>query len=255
MAKLRHISVKSPDPIRAADEFVRLFGCTIMRRDVENQVAQVTDGYMFVVFAKSSDAAAGQSGTVDHFGFTVDDLAATKSKADEAGLPVAPLSAPQVAFHASQAGWRLEFRERGWDEAIASHTKLLELQVANDQTPKTLQVAIPQLVAGQDAQAWHRVCGIDELPPGGAARVEVGGQAILVANVEGAYCAMQDQCTHMPEAGRLSEGKRTDCVVECPVHLAQFDMRTGAVVTGPARRPLRTFEVKVLVSDVLVKSG
>ena len=185
MAKLRHISVKSPDPIRAADEFVRLFGCTIMRRDVENQVAQVTDGYMFVVFAKDTDAAAGQSATVDHFGFTVDDLAATKSKADAAGLPVAPLSAPQVAFHASQAGWRLEFRERGWDEAIASHTQLLELQVAQDHTPKTLQVAIPQPVAGWDTQAWHRVCGIDELPPGGAARVEVGGQAILVCRPAG----------------------------------------------------------------------
>ena len=83
--------------------------------------------------------------------------------------------------------------------------------------------------------------------------MEVCGQAILVDNVEGAYCAMQEQCTHMPQAGRLSEGKRADCVVECPVHLAQFDMRTGAVLTGPVKRPLRNFEVKVLASDVLVK--
>lgn len=255
MGKLRHISVKSPDPIQAADEFARVFGCTIMRRDVENQMAQVTDGYMFVAFAKASDADGGQSGIVDHFGFTVDNLAATKSKAVEAGLPVARQSTPQVPFHESAAGWSLEFRERGWEESIASHTELLELHVAKAQTPKTLQVAIPQPVADRDAQAWHRVCGIDELPPGGAARVEAGGQAILVANVEGAYCAMQDHCTHMPQAGRLSEGKRTGCIVDCPVHLARFDMRTGEVVTGPARRPLRTYEVKVLASDVLVKAG
>ena len=98
MGKLRHISVKSPDPIRAADEFARVFGCTIMRRDVENQVAQVTDGYMFVVISKASDADGRQSATVDHFGFTVDDLAATKSKADEAGLPVARQSTPQVGI-------------------------------------------------------------------------------------------------------------------------------------------------------------
>jgi 3-phenylpropionate/trans-cinnamate dioxygenase ferredoxin subunit len=232
-----------------------VFGCTIMRRDVENQMAQVTDGYMFVAFSKASDADGRLSGTVDHFGFTVDDLAATQSKADEAGLPVARQSTPQVPFHESMAGWSLEFRERGWDESIASHTELLELQLAQDQTPKTLHVAIPQSAAGGNAQSWHRVCGIDELPPGGAARVEVGGQAILVANVEGSYCAMQDQCTHMPQAGRLSEGKRTGCVVDCPVHLARFDMRTGEVLTGPARRPLRTYEVKVLASDVLVKSG
>lgn len=255
MAKLRHISVKSPDPIGAADEFVRVFGCTIMRRDVENQMAQVTDGYLFVAFAKATDADARQSGTVDHFGFQVDNLAATKAKAEAAGLPATPQSTPQVPFHESQEGWSLEFRERGWAEAIASHTELLELQVAQKQTPKTLQVAIPRLVADGDAQAWHRVCGVNELPPGGAARVQMGGQAILVANVEGAYCAMQDQCTHMPQAGRLSEGRRTGCMVDCPVHLARFDMRTGALVTGPARRPLRTYEVKVLASDVLVKSG
>lgn len=58
-----------------------------------------------------------------------------------------------MAFHASQAGRCLEFRERGWDEAIASDTQLLELQVAPDHTPKTLQVTIPRPVAGGDTQA------------------------------------------------------------------------------------------------------
>lgn len=73
--------------------------------------------------------------------------------------------------------------------------------------------------------------------------VDLNGTEVAVFNVAGAFHAVQNACTHA--GGPLCEGTVDGVVVTCPIHRAQFDVTSGAVVRKPAREPLQTFTVKV----------
>jgi uncharacterized protein YbjT (DUF2867 family)/nitrite reductase/ring-hydroxylating ferredoxin subunit len=80
---------------------------------------------------------------------------------------------------------------------------------------------------------------ISEVPPGSV--LLVGDVAVF--NVEGGFCATQARCTH--RQGPLSEGAIDGSTVICPLHGAQFNVWTGAVLRGPAKDPLKTYAVTV----------
>jgi uncharacterized protein YbjT (DUF2867 family)/nitrite reductase/ring-hydroxylating ferredoxin subunit len=80
---------------------------------------------------------------------------------------------------------------------------------------------------------------IGEVPPGSV--LLVGDCAVF--NIEGGFCATQAMCTH--KQGPLSEGSLDGTTVTCPLHGAQFNVWTGAVLRGPAKDPLQTYRVTV----------
>jgi len=80
---------------------------------------------------------------------------------------------------------------------------------------------------------------ISEVPPGSV--LLMGDVAIF--SVEGGFCATQARCTH--RQGPLSEGTVDGSTVTCPLHGAQFNVWTGAVLRGPAKDPLKTYSVTV----------
>ena len=80
---------------------------------------------------------------------------------------------------------------------------------------------------------------IGEVPPGSV--LLVGDCAVF--NIEGGFCATQAMCTH--RQGPLSEGSLDGTTVTCPLHGAQFNVWTGAVLRGPATDPLETYRVTV----------
>ncbi len=92
---------------------------------------------------------------------------------------------------------------------------------------------------------------VGEVPPGSVLLV---GEA-AVFNVGGGFCATQARCTH--RQGLLSEGTLDGSTVTCPLHGAQFNVWTGAVLRGPATAPLKTYSVTVDgdVGRVAVDSG
>ena len=80
---------------------------------------------------------------------------------------------------------------------------------------------------------------ISEVPPGSV--LLMGDVAVF--SVEGGFCATQARCTHMQ--GPLNEGTFDGSTVTCPLHGSQFNVRTGAVLRGPAKDPLKTYCVTV----------
>jgi nitrite reductase/ring-hydroxylating ferredoxin subunit len=80
---------------------------------------------------------------------------------------------------------------------------------------------------------------ISEVPPGSV--LLLGDVAVF--NVEGGFCATQARCTH--RQGPLSEGAVNGSTVTCPLHGAQFNVWTGAVLCGPAKDPLKTYAVTI----------
>ena len=69
------------------------------------------------------------------------------------------------------------------------------------------------------------------------------GRELAVSNIEGAYFAIDDVCTH--DGGTLGEGRLRNGRVICPRHGAAFDARTGKVLSLPAVKSVRGYAVTI----------
>lgn len=98
---------------------------------------------------------------------------------------------------------------------------------------------------------WVNVASADEIQPGQYKTIELNNVLIAVFNVDGEFHAIEDVCTH--DGGILTGGTVKGCVVTCPRHGAQFDVRTGAVLAEPAYEPVATFPVRLHEGMVQVR--
>ena len=73
--------------------------------------------------------------------------------------------------------------------------------------------------------------------------VDIDDVAIAVFNLDGAYFAIEDVCTH--DFGTLTGGCVEGGEIMCPRHGARFDIRTGEALTPPAYEPVATFPVRI----------
>ena len=96
------------------------------------------------------------------------------------------------------------------------------------------------------------VANAKDIQPSQMKAVEVNGEKVCLANVEGKYYAIGNVCTHV--GGPLAEGKLEGYEVECPWHCSRFDIRTGKVVRPPAMRSEPIYEIKVEDDNILVKN-
>jgi nitrite reductase/ring-hydroxylating ferredoxin subunit len=95
------------------------------------------------------------------------------------------------------------------------------------------------------------VAQIGDISPGAMKCVAVDRERVLVANVDGRFYAISDICGH--RNAPLSRGRLTGHVVECPLHFAQFDVRSGKLIDGPVSADVAAYEVRVDGDMVLVK--
>jgi 3-phenylpropionate/trans-cinnamate dioxygenase ferredoxin subunit len=107
--------------------------------------------------------------------------------------------------------------------------------------------------AGAPLTAALDVCSIDELPPGTVRIVHAGDLAIGVFNADGELYAIEDRCSH--DDGPLAEGEfdPDTCIVVCPRHGAEFDVRTGRPRTLPAYLPVATYPVRLVDHRVVLE--
>lgn len=98
----------------------------------------------------------------------------------------------------------------------------------------------------------ERVGNLDEIDPGTARVVEVGGQSIALCRVEdGDLYAIENRCTH--DDGPLGEGELDGDRIECPRHGALFDVTSGRAVTLPAIGKVRCYAVSVEDGQVQIE--
>lgn len=83
----------------------------------------------------------------------------------------------------------------------------------------------------------------DAVAPGSLVAVDLGGEKVTIAGVDGAYYAFSDTCTH--RGCSLADGSLTGKEVACVCHGARFDISSGEVLGGPAREALKTYAVSV----------
>jgi 3-phenylpropionate/trans-cinnamate dioxygenase ferredoxin subunit len=92
---------------------------------------------------------------------------------------------------------------------------------------------------------------LDQLETGKPVKLEKNGKTICVARVGEEVFAVNDTCSHSEAS--LSEGDVTDFKIECWLHGAEFDLRTGQALSLPATQSLETYAVIVDGNSVTVE--
>jgi len=149
--------------------------------------------------------------------------------------------APDFAPPESQPAWRQDF-PIDWPQ---------DLYVERRDFLKFMVLTSAAFTAGQlwiAAQNWYRhrsgqlpilrVAAIDQIPVGGSLTFRYPDEAepcLLVRLTVNEFVAFNQKCTHLSCAviPRPDEGS-----FFCPCHEGRFDLRTGAAIAGPPKRPL-----------------
>ena len=96
-----------------------------------------------------------------------------------------------------------------------------------------------------------KVASNDELKPNQMKLIHVGNRRIVLARTEKSYVAFDDRCTH--KGGSLAGGSMICETVQCPWHGSQFDVNSGEVKAGPAKKKINSYIVTELQGEVYLK--
>jgi Rieske Fe-S protein len=166
------------------------------------------------------------------------------------GGALAGCSTAAVPYNANEAGQA--------DQAGASATAM-----ATGASPSTMgspstadspsMAGSPSASAGTEKGAMGpKVSGTvlgtaDEIPVGGG-KIFKADKVVVTQPVKGTYLGFSAVCTHVGcIVSEVANG-----TIDCPCHGSEFKITTGAVVTGPAPRPLPKKTIKVVEGKVVL---
>jgi nitrite reductase/ring-hydroxylating ferredoxin subunit len=96
---------------------------------------------------------------------------------------------------------------------------------------------------------FFKVAKVSDVPEG---EMKIVFQDLVtVANAEGKFYAFGNICPHA--GGPIGDGFLEGCIVECPWHAAQWDVRTGEALTALATADIPLFEVRIVDDDIEIK--
>ena len=82
---------------------------------------------------------------------------------------------------------------------------------------------------------------VDQLQESKPVKFTLGSEDVGVARIGDEVFAVADICSHAEAS--LSEGDIKDYKIECWLHGAEFDLRSGEVLTPPAFEAIETYAV------------
>jgi len=97
---------------------------------------------------------------------------------------------------------------------------------------------------------WIKAASRDEIAEDMVIGVEIAGSSLAIYNIDGTLYATDNICTHA--FALLSDGFLNDDTIECPLHAARFDVKTGKVLCAPATVDIRTYAVRIEGDDILI---
>jgi nitrite reductase/ring-hydroxylating ferredoxin subunit len=99
--------------------------------------------------------------------------------------------------------------------------------------------------------AWIFAAQVDAIGDGKPVVARAWGDEVAVYRVGTDYFANSNFCTHA--ISRLSDGHLDGFVLECPLHQALFDIRTGRCTGGLETPDLVSYEVRVRDSVIEIR--
>ncbi len=98
---------------------------------------------------------------------------------------------------------------------------------------------------------WLDVANADDIDEDDVIQVEVEGQVLAIYRLEDGFYATDGICSHAEAC--LADGFVMDGFIECPLHQGRFEIKTGKARSAPATEDLRTYELKIEGSRILVR--
>lgn len=89
---------------------------------------------------------------------------------------------------------------------------------------------------------WTKIANIDAIEIDESLGLEIDGKALALHRTESGFYVTDNICTH--QYALLSDGYLEDDCIECPLHQAQFCLKTGKALSAPATVDIKTYEVK-----------
>ena len=96
-----------------------------------------------------------------------------------------------------------------------------------------------------------KVAKVADVPEGEVIGVDVAGERVGIANVDGAFYGFSAVCWHM--GGPLEEGFLEGTSLQCPWHAGDYDVTTGEALVPPASGRLTCYKVRVEGDDLEVE--
>jgi len=91
---------------------------------------------------------------------------------------------------------------------------------------------------------------LSELAENAPRKLELDGKEICVVRQGSEVFAIDDLCSHAEAS--LSEGDVSPGKIECWLHGAEFDLRTGEALTPPASAPVKAYQVTIEGDSVII---
>jgi Rieske Fe-S protein len=101
---------------------------------------------------------------------------------------------------------------------------------------------------GASSAAANALAATSQIPVG-SGKIFTGPQVVVTQPSAGEFKAFSAVCTHMGcIVNQVSNG-----TIDCPCHGSQYNITTGAVVTGPAPKPLPAKQIKVSGGSIFLE--
>ena len=106
-------------------------------------------------------------------------------------------------------------------------------------------------MSDQAELTWIEAARVEDISSDEGKLVRIGGAAIALFSLDDEIYALDDACPHSKTAS-LSQGYVEDGLVECPLHQACFEIRTGKVTSPPAETDVKTYPVRIQDGAILI---
>ncbi|MCI2808157.1 non-heme iron oxygenase ferredoxin subunit [Eoetvoesiella caeni] len=97
---------------------------------------------------------------------------------------------------------------------------------------------------------WIKIASVDQIAADESLAIEVQGKQLALHQCDDELFITDNVCTH--QYALLSDGFLEDGCIECPLHQAKFDLRTGQAMCAPATVGVQTYPVKTEGQDIFV---
>lgn len=100
---------------------------------------------------------------------------------------------------------------------------------------------------------WIEIADVSEFRDTDRKLVDLGGQhQIGLFKLADGFHAVSAWCSH--QKATIIHGDVEGYEIECPLHAARFDLRTGKNLCLPAVRPIKAYEVREENGKVLLRN-